>query len=465
MFFKADAVLTEKFNKTGIKDSEKIAILSNNSERYIKLLIHIFNAGAIAVPVNPLFPPQKISNILNKINCSKIIIDGQSFSNDVPGFKIIPLDYFMDDLNLIELKKLISLFDINKFNKYADKPSSIIFTSGSTGSIKAVLHTFGNHYFNALGSNSNIELEGRDCWLISLPLNHVSGFSTIFKVLISKAYIAVKPPDLSLMEVIEKQKVTHLSIVPSQLHALINNPAGARALRRMKAILIGGAAVPGELIEESIKLMLQIYKSYGSTEMASQITCTVKDDSLEHLKRTSGKLLRYREIKTEEDGEILVKGCTLFKGYVEKDNKGNEILNMPFDEKGWFKTGDRGFIDDDGYLAVYGRKDSMFIYKGENIFPEEIENAIMELGGVENVLVVPVFKDAEGQGQIPAAFIKSKNYFQTDFELIRNSLQKKIEHFKIPVIFLKWPENEINASLKPDRKKFKKIAEKEINSR
>ena len=463
MYFKADAVLEEKFNKTGIKDGEKIAILSNNSEGYVKLLIHIFNAGAIAVPVNPMFPASKISNILNRINCSKIIIDERSGASDISGCKSIPLEYFMDDLNHIELKKVISSFDINNLDKNIDKDSSIIFTSGSTANPKAVLHTFGSHYFNALGSNDNIEFKNEDCWLISLPLNHVSGFSTIFKALISKAGIAVKKPDLSLLEAIEKQKVTHLSLIPSQLYELINSPSGAGILKKMKAILIGGAAVSGGLVEESIKLKLPVYKSYGSTEMASQITCTVKNDSPEHLIKTSGKLLRYREIKTGEDDEVLVKGLTLFKGYMEKDNSGNEILNMPFDEEGWFKTGDRGYIDGDGYLNIHGRKDLMFIYKGENIFPEEIESAIMKLEGIEDVLVVPVFKGTEIQDQIPVAFIRSKNYFQVDFELIRNSLQKKIEHFKIPVIFLKWPESEINTSLKPDRERFKKIAEKEVN--
>ncbi|MCE5329849.1 o-succinylbenzoate--CoA ligase [bacterium] len=460
MYFKADISLSEKLNKIGIKDGEKIAILSGNNEEYVKLLIHIFNIGAIAVPLNPLFPLSKISNVLKSINCLNVIVDEKSGYKDIPGCKTIAFNYFVNDLENIDLRKLIYGFNINESDKTLNKYSSIIFTSGSAGYSRAVLHTFGNHYYNALGSNVNIEFKKEDCWLISLPLNHVSGFSIIFKALTGKGDIAVKPPELSLPEAVKNKKITHLSLIPSQLSGLIDSSAGIRILKKMKAILVGGAPVPPGLIEESVNLKLPIYKSYGSTEMASQITCTLRNDTLEHMK-TSGRLLEHRELKIQEDGEILVRGKTLFKGYVEKDDSGNEILNKPFSEDGWFKTGDKGYMDEDGYLNICGRIDLMFVYKGENIFPEEIENAIMELEGIEDSLVVSASKDPEGQ--IPVAFIKSKKYFQTDFELIKKFLQKKIESFKIPVVFLRWPEEKIKTSLKPDRKEFKKIAEYEIN--
>ncbi|MCL6088002.1 MAG: o-succinylbenzoate--CoA ligase [Actinobacteria bacterium] len=459
MYFKADSILTQKFNKSGIKNNEKIAVLSSNSEEYVKLLIHIFNLNAIAVPLNPMFPVSKIHQVLNDINCKMVIVDEKSNYKDVCGIKSVPLDFFIDGLKQISLKNLIETFNVNKLHENFNKYLSIIFTSGSEGRPKAVLHTVACHYFSASGSNDNIQFKKDDCWLILLPLNHVSGFSTIFKALISKADIAVKPPDLSLFEIIKKYKATHLSLIPSQLSELINSPAGVKVLKKMKAILIGGAPASPRLIEESSGLKLPIYKSYGSTEMASQITCTLKDDTLRHLK-TSGKLLKYREIKTDVNGEILVKGKTLFKGYIKKDASGKEILNMPFDEEGWFKTSDKGYIDNEGYLHVYGRKDFMFFYKGENIFPEEIENHLKELSGIEDAIVVSVCKDMEGQ--VPVAFIKSKDNYQIDFESIRKSLQKNIESFKIPVLYLKWPEDEKITLHKPDRKKFKKIAEQLI---
>ncbi|MCL4417659.1 MAG: o-succinylbenzoate--CoA ligase [Actinobacteria bacterium] len=459
MYFTATSILAQKFADLGIKENEKIAILGNNSEEYVKLLILILNSGAIAVPVSPFFPISKIHNALERINCSKIIIEEKYDDyKDVQNIKSIPLSYFVDDLKNIDLRKLILRSNITEINKNVDRDASIILTSGSTNEPKAVLHTIENHYFNALGSNGNITLNKSDCWLLSLPVSHISGFSIIFKALTSKINISIKQKNLTLFESLNNQKVTHLSLIPFQLAELIENFRTIKILKNLKAILVGGAPVPQRLIEESISLELPVYVSYGSTEMASQITCTLRNDTLEHLK-TSGKVLKYRELKIDDSGEILVKGKTLFKGYLEKDAlSGKETLIKPFDKEGWFKTGDVGSFSEDGYLNVYGRKDFMFIYKGENIFPEEIENALKELREINDALVVPVSKGRKGQ--IPAAFLKSNDYQNLDIGSIKKSLSYKIESFKIPEIFLKWPEKE--AYFKPDRKKFKKIAEQKI---
>lgn len=462
MYFKTDSILKEKFNKAGIKSNEKIAILGNNSEDYIKLLIQILNLDAIIVPVSPLLPVSKVHNALNNIGCSKIIVDEQVSYEDDPEINSIPLGYFLEELKSMDLRKLISIFNIYKISETPDKNASIIFTSGSTNLPKAVLHTIGNHWFNAKGSNDNIEFNNGDCWLISLPLNHVSGFSTIFKALAGKADICVRPGNLTLTETMGKKRITHLSLIPSQLSELISNPDMVKILKKLKAILIGGASAPLKLIEEAASFKLPVYNSYGSTEMASQITCTIKNDTLAHLK-TSGRILKYREIKISENGEISVKGRTLFKGYIEKDNSGNEIIMQPLDEDGWFNTGDCGFLDEEGYLHVSGRKDLMFVYKGENIFPEEIESVLKEIKEVDDALVVLVTQS--GEEQTPVAFLKSKNYLKLDFESIKKSLSARIEPFKIPKIFLKWPKQAEERSLKPDRESFKRIALREINSR
>src|SRR3972149_9682431 len=107
MYFTVTPVLTQKFADLGIKENEKIAILGNNSEEYVKLLILILNSGAIAVPVSPFFPISKIHNALESINCSKIIIEEKyNYYKDMQNIKSIPLSYFVDDLKSIDLRKL-----------------------------------------------------------------------------------------------------------------------------------------------------------------------------------------------------------------------------------------------------------------------------------------------------------------------------------------------------------------------
>lgn len=466
MYFKKDVTIQEKFNKLKIFYNEKVAIIGSNSENYLKLLISLLITGAVVMPLNPKYPMSKIYNCLLKTNCNKLIIEENLDINDIKddisdisGINLIPPGYFDDNFKEIGLMELVLQLKAKNINEIINNNATIIFSSGSSGVPKAVLHTIGNHYFSALGSNYNIELKEGDCWLISLPLNHLSGFSTLFKSIISGAKIKVKDKNLSLIEMIKKNSITHISLIPSQLSELIENINNVKILKKLKAILLGGAPTPYFLVEEAKNLNLPIFVSYGSTEMSSQITCTLKNDSLKHLK-TSGKLLKYRELKINEENEILVKGWTLFKGYVDKDKSGKEVLLKPFDKEGWFKTGDLGFIDEEGYLHVSGRKDFMFFYKGEKIFPEEIENALKEIREINDALVVSIPEREENQ--VPVAFIKSKNFNSLDFELIKKILHTKIESYKIPQFFLNWPESYEKELLKPDREEFKNLAIKQL---
>ena len=199
---------------------------------------------------------------------------------------------------------------------------------------------------------------------------------------------------------------------------------------------------------------LPIFTSYGSTEMASQVTTTRPKDNFDRL-LTSGKVLPYRQIKIAPDGEILVKGATLFKGYLEGD-----LLVVNRDKKGWFRTGDLGCLDEQGYLTVTGRRDNMFISGGENIQPEEIENKMNRLDGVANVIVVPV-RNKE-YGERPAAFVTMETGREFDQEKLKQGLKNTLPHFMIPDYFFPWPEDVIQEGIKINREYFKKVAERNM---
>ena len=456
MYFQTDSDLKEKFKNSGILPDQKIAVLCSNSNEYVKLLIQVIFTGGVVIPVSPVMPVSKVHSILRNIGCLKIIVGEDIDYKDDALIKSISFKYFHEELYKIALKKMINGFNIYKPNGSHDRNASIILTSGSTNIPKAVLHTFNNHWYSAIGSNINILFKTGDCWMVALPLSHVSGFSTIFKTLAGKADLFVKPSGVSLLESLQaSNNITHISLIPSQLAELINDTPGVEILRKLKAILIGGSPAPFKLMEESKNLGLNVYNSYGSTEMSSQITCTIKNDSLKHLK-TSGKLLKYREIKISSENEILVKGKTLFSGYIKKSNLKNYEISNQVNEDGWFATGDLGFIDDEGYIHVSGRKDLMFVSNGENIFPEEIESALKEIKEIEDALVVPISKCEKGQK--PVAFLKSRNHLKLDYSSISNNLLKKLECFKIPETYLDWPYDLEKKLIKPDRESYRKRA-------
>jgi O-succinylbenzoic acid--CoA ligase len=177
--------------------------------------------------------------------------------------------------------------------------------------------------------------------------------------------------------------------------------------------------------------------------MASQVTTTPPDATSEEL-YTAGRVLPHREVSVSGEGEILVRGETLFAGYVE-----GERVDCTLGDGGWFHTGDLGELDKDGYLRVRGRKDNMFVSGGENVQPEEIEEALCRFEGVEEAVVVPV--EDEEFGARPVAFVRMAGG-APDPESLSRALGASLARFKIPVSFHAWPDD--HGGMKVDRAAF-----------
>ncbi|MBN2413353.1 o-succinylbenzoate--CoA ligase [candidate division KSB1 bacterium] len=438
---------SEKLRLIQIEENEPVAIIQNNCVQYIILLLALWKRGAVAVPVSTRWPEKLIKESLYSIPCHKIITHGKSEPK--------PNDQF----TLFDLNQLVSLDIQNNTNAGfisfdPDRAVSIIFTSGSTGSPKAVLHSFGNHYYNALGSQKNIPFTAGDRWLLTLPIYHVGGLSIIFRFLMNGGTIVIPDEQKSLADNIDQNQISHISLVSTQLHRLLAGEKDVKKLKSLKAILLGGGVIPEQLVKKAFGLGLPIHTSYGSTEMASQITTTRPGDLLDRL-LTSGQILPYRDLKIGTDNEIMVRGKTLCPGYIW----GNKVI-PPVNAEGWFRTGDLGFLDSQGYLVVTGRKDNMFISGGENIQPEEIEKQLNNIPGIEQSLVVPVTNIEFGHR--PVAFIKSHSN-HPDIENIKKRLKDILPRFKIPDYFLPWPE-EKRSGIKPDRRFFVNLAEKILNT-
>ena len=434
---------TERLRDFQIQKDEPVALYLTNSPEYIILLHALWRFGAIAVPVSTRWPGELTVKSLFSIPCYKII----SFEKSIaPGEKQLKI---LHPAQLVsrDQKKNNSDSGIIQFDP--ERAATIIFTSGSSGEPKAVLHNFANHYYNALGSHANIPFTAGDRWLLTLPLYHVGGLSIVFRSLICGGTVVIPDVQKSLPEHIFDHKITHISLVPTQLYRMLSDTITLNKLKSLKAVLLGGGAAPERLIKKAIDADLPVFTSYGSTEMASQITTTRPRDPFDRLK-TSGRILPYRDLKIGPGSEIQVKGKTLCPGYIH----GNKITR-PVDADGWYATGDLGYMDKNGYLTVTGRKDNMFISGGENIQPEEIENQLDNFPGIEQSLVVPV--DNVEFGQRPVAFIKSVNEIP-DTEQIKRHLKKYLPKFKIPDLFLPWPD-EKRPGIKPDRNFFAGLAQ------
>jgi len=441
-FFRLVNATAGNLAQMGIEREDRLGIVANNSIEYILLLMAVFQISAVACPISPRFPRKTIAAMLDKIDCTKIVAD-LHHNSDLYNGTVIELS------SLLSQQKM-SANTIGPPEIELDQDAAIMFTSGSSSVPKAVLHTFAHHYYSALGANQNMPLGPGDRWLLSLPLYHVGGMGILFRALLSGAAVVVPAANALPAKAIERHKVTHVSLVPTQLKNLLEETVADKTATCLRSFLLGGSSIPQKLIIQAKQKGLNLYTTYGLTEMASQVTTTALDDAPEKL-FTSGRILTHREIKISKESEILVRGKTRFKGYVEKD-----ALITPFDADGWFGTADLGDIDQDGYLTVTGRKDNMFISGGENIQPEEIEGVLARLPAIEDVMVVPVKSDKYGHR--PIAFVKLRQKQQIAMEEIIPFLEKHLPRFKIPDRLYEWPDSIDQSGLKPNRRDFADLA-------
>lgn len=423
--------LNHQFYTLGLKKGDRIGVISRNNVEMILLYWTCVDLGLLFCPISVRFPTQQISDLLDRYQINYYwspqklinIVNSQYIDLDNCGSSII-----LDPFN----SQTYPQININD-------PIDIILTSGSSGSPKAAVHHLHNHIISAKGSNQFIALDKNDHWLLSLPLFHIGGLAILNRCALVGACVVMKNDDMPLGTQLIQDKITHLSLVSTQLQRLLNeNP---QSLKHIKALLLGGGTINQSLLSQLKKLNISAYTSYGMTEMSSQITTGYASDD-----GNCGKPLQNREIDIR-NGIIWVKGAVLFQGYLQED--GSTLLTK--DPQGWFCTQDCGYWDKNNNLHITGRNDNMFICGGENIHPEEIEQAIKLHPQVEDAVVFAI-SDNEFS-LLPAAIVKTKNDILENIEQVKlnNFLIQNIAQFKRPRQYFPWP-NISQDTLKINRK-------------
>jgi o-succinylbenzoate---CoA ligase len=188
-----------------LEPGSRVALYLPKDERYLALVLALIRAGHVACPVSDRLPPRGVARLLEVAACKALISDHEEL-----------LQIAGTGLHRPAPEALLEEMAQNSYDRSGsiyiplERPATIIFTSGSTGAPKAALHTFGNHYHSALGSNANIALRPGDRWLLSLPLYHVGGLSILFRCLIAGATVALPQPGTLLGESISGLGATHV---------------------------------------------------------------------------------------------------------------------------------------------------------------------------------------------------------------------------------------------------------------
>ncbi len=435
----------------GIKAGDRVAILLPENAGFLFLFLSFITSGVTVIPLSGQTPPDKLLKWLMEIDCHFLITNREDIGSSKRKIKILSWDFEFENLHHGS-----DSFPIHLFQQVdLEQESTILFTSGTTGSAKAVLHSIKSHLVSAEASNKTVPFEAGDKWLLSLSLSHIAGVAISFRAISVGGTIVIlpKPERGDWTADILRHQVTHVSFVPTQLQRLMNSDETA-PLPSLKTILLGGATISRSLVYKARSRGLPVRCTYGSTELASQIATSDLNqiDTLQALPSV--------DFKISNQGELLVKGETLCKGYLNQP----DLFSQRIDEDGWFRTGDRVYPikNKSGGFRVLGRIDRMFISGGENIYPEEIETLLLSHKGIEKAVVLAIKN--EEFGERPVAFLKLSKEHPFLPSVFEQYLSTKIPGFKVPDYFLPWPRKEPSQglrsqdnSLKPNLKYFQRL--------
>lgn len=389
-----------ELSSQGIQRGSRVAFVAKKIPQTIFLLFALFRLKATACPLSYREPPEKIPSLLKQLSHTHYI-DPEKFQ--------------------IQLT-----FSASSCTVDDESLATMLFTSGSSGMPKIACHYFKNHFFSAFGANLAMNYDNSSIILLSLPFFHVGGLALLFRGFLSGATLVLS--ELSFLEAICRHRATHCSLVPTQLFRLLQNERSLlkEAKQTLRCLLLGGAATSITLLNQAKRENLPLFNSYGLTEMSSIVTLQ-KEPSAESI----GKPILFRELNLSEN-EIMVRGETFFAGYWNMQSEQCELsLN-----DGWFATKDLAEQTETGELKYLGRKDRLFISGGENVHPEEIEQVILNLGGIVQAAVLS-FDDPEF-GKRPVAFIQDEVQGRSH-EQLKEMLKSSLPHFKIPMHFFPFP--------------------------
>ncbi len=399
-----------------IKPKERIAIIPAQNVKFIALVFALWKMDLVPVLLNGRWTEQERVKAIKLTGARLLIFPGNN-----------PLEIQKNSIKREE--------KLTEFNQSLLQDAAvIIFTSGTTAFPKGVVISFKNLYHNAILTQKSIRISARESWLVSLPFYHIGGFAILTRSLILNNVIILTSnfSNKELFTSIEKFKPNFISLVPTQLKALLNEGFSYR--NYIKGILLGGSRAPNKLIESAIKKGLTLIKVYGSTETTSFIAA-ISSRSKYFNYSVAGRVIQPVKIKIQ-NGQIIVNSPTVANGYYNMPEQTADNFS-----RNEFKTADIGEIKGNNLLYVYGRRDEVIISGGENINPSEVTEALLSLGFIKDAFVFAL-KDSYWGDIVSAAIVSDIK----DTNLIKRELKKSLSGFKVPKLFLflrKIPRNKL----------------------
>ena len=462
-------------NKVGIKPGDKVGICMQNCTEWVVIYVALSAYGVTVVPFNSWWKKEELSYGVEHSEVKLIFSDTKRYET----LKDLNIEIIVNEPidNKQTFNEIVSGTSTEwpEANATEEDISVLLYTSGSTGLPKGVMLTHlaiinSLFSFYTLGelrkivhNETLLDVENASV-LINVPLFHVTGLVTQFLLSMlakRKLIIMYKWEAKYALDLIKEHKVTNLSGVPTQSWDLLNHPdIDNYDLSSLIDIGAGGAARPeDQVFNLHDKFNIPMTFAWGMTETAALGTILRGDDYLKRPNSAGLIVPNITEIAvmddsnnfldTDEIGEIVFKSPSNTIGYLKNEEETKKTI-----VNGWLKTGDLGYVDDDGYLFIVDRKKALIIRGGENISCLEVENVLDKHPDIMESCVCGI--DDDKFGEIVGAYIyTNKELTKEDLKIF---MSDKLANYKIPevIIFTAEPLPRI-ASEKTDRVTIKRL--------
>jgi len=444
--------------ENGIKRGDRVALLYENSFDYIIGYYAILKIGAVTVALNTETTSKALIYLLNDSGASAIITNARYTLHLLPALKSTPQlklvlinQEELSDYEKIEQCNPININELYKSSK-SHHPgvrcididlASIVYTSGSTGKPKGVTLTHLNIVSNTRSIVSYLELTAEDRIMVVLPFYYIYGKSLLNTHFFRGGSVVIDNRFAypgTILDTMEKIKVTGLSGVPSTFMILLNKTSVRNyKFESLRYVTQAGGAMAPAVQKEVVSVFepAKLFIMYGATEASARLSY-LDPEKLPHKWGSIGKAIPNvdlfvadkfgKEIPQGEVGELVARGSNFMTGYW---NDPEETVKVK--KHGLYYTGDLGRMDEDGYLYVVGRTKDMIKVGGERVSAKEIEEVILELDDIHEVAVIGV--DDRILGEAIKAIIVLKNNSEISEKDIRKKLGEKLPLFKIPRYF------------------------------
>jgi fatty-acyl-CoA synthase len=426
--------LKEKFS---IQVGDRVAVLAQNHLHFIPLFFALQRLGATLVPLGFRLAAPEINSILKNCAPSLFIVQTEydSILKTAPPIRHWPFD---GPDSLASFLKTPASLARSPFLGELDDVCMILYTSGTTGVPKGVMLTNRILFWNALITSLRLGLSSSDIAVGFLPFFHTGGWNVLLTPFVYQGAqtVLLKKFDAErVLELCEKEHVTVLFGLPTTLGMMARAKTFERVdFSSLRFAVVGGEAMPPQLIETWHHRGVAIRQGYGLTEFGPSVFSLDAEDATRKI-GSIGKPNLYvqtrvvdengADVGTQHIGELLLKGPVCTPGYWKQEEATREAFM-----EGWFKTGDLVCFDNEGFFFVVGRKMDKYISGGENIYPAEIEQVLMSHPAIHEAAVIGV--PNETWGEVGVAFVVALPGLELSTLQVQDFCRARLANYKVP---------------------------------